>query len=193
MEELFLRRFFAFQKLHIVNQQQVGFAISAPKILRGATLDRSDQLIRELLGADERDARICVALQQFVCDGLHQVRLAEPRVAVDEERVIQFAGRLCGRDGGRGGEFVALADHEVLKRVALGERREVRIRHSGRARLFIQRRNEQVHLRFGARRFVHHELDLQRMAECNRGEAGEESGMFGFIPFRGKLIRHTDG
>ena len=33
-------------------------------------------------------------LDDLVGDGLHEVRLAEPGVAVDEERVVDLAGRL---------------------------------------------------------------------------------------------------
>ena len=55
----------------------------------------------------------------LVRDGLHEVRLAESGVAVDEERVVDLAGRLGDGVGGGGGELVRLSDDEVVERVSI--------------------------------------------------------------------------
>jgi len=50
-------------------------------------LDARDDVVRELLGADVDGAQLRLAFQDGLGDRLHQVRLAEPRRAVDEERL----------------------------------------------------------------------------------------------------------
>ena len=55
----------------------------------------------------------------LVRDGLHEVRLAESGVAVDEERVVDLAGRLGDGVRGGGGELVRLSDDEVVERVSI--------------------------------------------------------------------------
>ena len=50
-------------------------------------------------------------------DGVQQVRLAQPRVAVDEQRVVRLGRGLGDRDGGRVGEPVARADDEGVEGV----------------------------------------------------------------------------
>ena len=62
-----------------------------------------------------------LAREDLVGDRLHEVRLAEPGVAVDEERVVDLAGRLGDGMGGRGGELVRLSDDEVVERVSLAQ------------------------------------------------------------------------
>ena len=79
----------------------------------------ADELVGELLGADERDAGFRLSLDDLMGDRLHQVRLAESGVAVDEERVVDLPGRLGDGVGGGGGELVRLADDEVVERVSI--------------------------------------------------------------------------
>ena len=55
----------------------------------------------------------------LVRDGLHEVRLAESGVAVDEERVVDLAGGLADGVSGSGGELVRLSDDEVVERVSI--------------------------------------------------------------------------
>ena len=101
MEELFLCAFFAFEELHIVDEQQVDFTEAATEVAHLSGLNRADELVGELLGAHVGEAQRRGAAHEFVRDALHQVRLAQPRVAVNEERVVDLAGRLRG--GLRGG------------------------------------------------------------------------------------------
>ncbi len=62
---------------------------------------------------------------RVVADRVQQVRLAETRAAVDEQRVVGLRGRLRHGDGGRVGEPVGLADHEVVEGVLRVEPRLV--------------------------------------------------------------------
>ena len=118
VEELFLRGLLALEELDVVHQQQVDFAVAAAELAHLAGLDGGDELVGELLGADVREAERRGAAQQLVGDGLHEVRLAESGVAVDEERVVDLAGRLGGGLSGGGGDVVGLADDELVERVA---------------------------------------------------------------------------
>ena len=52
-------------------------------------------------------------------DSLHEMRLPEPRVAVEEERVVDLPRCLRRGMRGRGGELVRLSDDEVVERVAV--------------------------------------------------------------------------
>jgi hypothetical protein len=56
-------------------------------------------------------------LQDLVADRVHQVGLAEPGTAVDEQRVVGGFTRLIGNLPGRcPGKVVGLADHQVVER-----------------------------------------------------------------------------
>ena len=56
VEELLLHRLLAFEEVDVVDEQEVGLAEAAAEVGGGAVLDRRDELVGELLGADERDA-----------------------------------------------------------------------------------------------------------------------------------------
>jgi hypothetical protein len=57
-----------------------------------------------------------------VTDRVHQVRLAQTRPAVDEERVVVIAGLIRDRLRRRVRELIARADDEVVEGV-LGQQR----------------------------------------------------------------------
>ena len=63
-------------------------------------LDRLNVAVGEVLAAHVEDARARVAAQHRVADGLEEVRLAEPDVAVDKQRVVGVAGVLTDRKRG---------------------------------------------------------------------------------------------
>ena len=111
-------------------------------------------------------------------DGLHQVGLAESRVAVEKQRVVEFARSLRCSNRSRGGQFVALSDDEMFEGVTLGERREIRVWHRGDAHGRVERSDEQVHLRLRACGLVHNELYLQWMAKRDGRKTREQAGVF---------------
>ena len=105
--------------MDVVDEEEVGLAEAAAEVGGGAVLNGGDELVGELLGADERDACFGLSEDDLVRDGLHEVGLAESGVAVDEERVVDLAGRLADGVGGGGGELVRLSDDEVVERVSI--------------------------------------------------------------------------
>src|SRR5262245_3881941 len=119
VKELFLCRFLPLEKLHVVDEEEIGLAEAPAELLRGSILDRRDELVSELLGANEGDARVGLAVEELVRDGLHEVGFADAGVAVNEERVVDAAWRLC--DGVRGCccELVRLSDDEVAESVSI--------------------------------------------------------------------------
>ena len=98
-------------------------------------LDRSDELVRELLGRDVR--RPVAAIGESVPDGVQQVRLAEAGRAVEEERVVEVAGIPRDALGGGDRETVPRSRDELLEGVALAQARRGR---------------ERLHARLGRRR-----------------------------------------
>ena len=61
VEELLLHRLLPLQEVDVVDEKEVGFAKAAAEIGRRAVLDGGDELVGELLGADERDAGVGLA------------------------------------------------------------------------------------------------------------------------------------
>ena len=119
VEELFLHRLLALEEVDVVHEEEVGLAKAAAEIGGRAILNCGDELVGELLGADEGDAGVGLSFEDVVPDRLHQVGLAESGVAVDEEGVVDLAGGLGDGVGGGGGELVRLSDDEVVERVAI--------------------------------------------------------------------------
>ena len=116
VEELLLRALLAGEELDVVHEQHVDGAIAVPERERLAVLDGPDHLVREPLGGDVEHARLGLQALHLVAHGVQDVRLAEARVAVDEERVVDLAGPLRDRHRGRVREPVAGADDERLER-----------------------------------------------------------------------------
>ena len=46
---------FPLQEVHVVDEEEVGLAEASAEVGRGAVLNGGDELVGELLGADERD------------------------------------------------------------------------------------------------------------------------------------------
>ena len=119
VEELLLHRLLPLEEVHVVDEEEVGLTEAPAEIGRRAVLNGRDELVRELLGADEGDAGVRLAEQDLVRDRLHQVCFAEPGVAVDEERVVDLSGGLGAGVGGGCRELVRLSDDEVVERVPI--------------------------------------------------------------------------
>ena len=58
MKEFFLRGLFPLEKLDVVNEEEIGFPKTPAELMRGPVLNGADQLVRELLRANERDSRV---------------------------------------------------------------------------------------------------------------------------------------
>src|SRR5690606_18127823 len=190
VEELFLRGLLTLEEVHVVHEQQVDLPVAALELLLRAALDCRDQVVRELLGANEGDSRLRPEQLDFVSDGLHEVRLAQPRVAVNEQRVVEAPGGL--RYGMRRciSQLVRLSNNEVVEGVALVERggRIAARERSCDGGLVGGWSDEQVHLLSGFPFLVNAEDDANGMPECNGCVAGYEVSVLGFVPVCSELV-----
>src|SRR6266704_1597479 len=76
VEELLLRHFLAFQEMHVVHQEEIDVVAVAPSELgHGTRVNRFDDLVDELLGAEVLEPRVRMRREHGVRDRLHQVRL----------------------------------------------------------------------------------------------------------------------
>src|SRR5579863_886901 len=193
VEELVLSGFLAAEKLDVIDEQEIRLAVPAPEVVGRAALDRGDEFVGELLGADVGDASVGDAADDVVGDGLHEVRFAESGVAVQEERVVYLAGGLGGHVSGGGCELVRIADDKVLERVSMAQWRHISaIVLLWWPCLIRWRGNEQIHLRPRPALLADLEYDREGMAEGDRGVGCDEVGVFGIVPVRSELIGRTD-
>src|SRR5262249_46530105 len=107
------------EEVDVVHEEEVGFAKTPPEICRGSVLNGGDELVGELLRSDEGDSGVRPPFEDVVPDGLHEVRLAEAGVAVDEERVVDLAWCLGYGVRGGGRKLVRLTNDEVIKSVSI--------------------------------------------------------------------------
>ena len=134
-------------------------------------------------------------MQHVLRDGLQQVRLAEPRVAVDHERVVGLAGRLGDRQCGGVREAVGAADHERAERVL----RAQRLGGLGAARALGRLRprggRSRSDLRLGARPLVRVLADEEAHRHARIGRDGglaHQLGEMALDPRAGELVGDAD-
>ncbi len=113
IEELFLGTRLADEELHVVDEEEVERAVVALERVEALVLVGTHHVGHELLGVDVAHLGFRVALQHLGADRLQQVRLAQARAAIDEERVVGRAGILGHLDGRGARDLVGLAVHEV--------------------------------------------------------------------------------
>ena len=101
VEELLLGSFLVLQELDVVDQQHVDVAVAAPEAVLLAVADHVDEVVGELLRAHVAHPDALVEALRVVADGVQQVRLAQPGVAVDEQRVVGLGRRFGDRDARR--------------------------------------------------------------------------------------------
>ena len=118
VEKFFLRTFFAAEELDVVDQKQIGLAITFPEFDQVVVLDRVDELVDEQLAREIHHFGVLLFRPDVLADRLHQMRLAQSDAAVNEKRVVGLRRRL--RDGETGGvrDLVVRPDHERFKSVA---------------------------------------------------------------------------
>ena len=117
VEELLLRLHLALQELDVVDEQDVDVAVAALEVRRLVVADAVDEVVGELLGVHVAHPHVRVEVARVVADRVEQVGLAQPGLAVDEQRVVRLGRRLGDGDGGRVGEPVARADDEGVEGV----------------------------------------------------------------------------
>ena len=92
MEKFLLRALLAGDKLDVVHQKNVDLAVFVLELCSRAVIERLDELVGEFLAVGQNYLHRRVVFLYLVAYGVEQMRLAEPRVAVDEQRVIRLAG-----------------------------------------------------------------------------------------------------
>src|SRR3954451_20380596 len=117
MEELLLRALLVGEELDVVDQDHVGPAERIAEGRRAAVADRLDEGAGELLDRRVADAQAHAEAAHVVADRVEEVRLAEARRAMKEERVVGLSRHLGRGQRGRVGEAVPVADHELLEGV----------------------------------------------------------------------------
>ena len=118
VEERLLASRLTGKKLDVVHHQHVDSAVLRPEFEGEiAVLERVDVVVDELFGRDVQDVRVLVMLENIVGNRVHDVSLAKPDSAVNEEGIMIFA-RLFG-NGLRGGkrQRVVVADDKRVERV----------------------------------------------------------------------------
>ena len=129
MEELELRRGLGAEELDVLDHQQLAALAEAPlEGLHALRADRRHELAREALGRGV-DGALAPAAARLGDDRAREVRLAEPLLGDEEERVQALLSILRQREGRLARERVAGPDHEAVERVrqrALRGRRPAR-------------------------------------------------------------------
>ena len=117
VEELLLNSFLPGEKLDIVDQQDIGFAVSTPEFGQFIVLDRFDVLVGEFLRRKTEDLQLWVFLEHIVADGVQQVRFAQPHPGVKKQWVVGASRRLGHGQSRRVREVVVVPNHEGGKGV----------------------------------------------------------------------------
>ena len=121
----------AADELHVVDHQQIDRAELLLEVHRRLEAQCPDELVHEFLGRQVDHLAVRGLLADMPGDRMHQMGLAEPDAAVEEQRVerhrVNRAGASLGDPPGGGmGQFVGFADDEVLEGEARVERQELR-------------------------------------------------------------------
>ena len=115
--------FLADDELHVVHHQDVDRAEQLLERHGVLVPDRPDELVHELFGREIDDLLLRLLGADVPGDGVHQVGLAEPDAAIEEQRVERHAVGLRHPQGRGVRQLVRLADHEILEGEARIERR----------------------------------------------------------------------
>jgi hypothetical protein len=102
-------------ELHVVDHQHVDGAEHLLEADRVLFAQRADEAVHELLGREVEDVGLGEIRLKLPRDGVHQVRLAEAHAAVEEQRVERDVAAFGHAARGGLGQFVGLADDEILE------------------------------------------------------------------------------
>jgi hypothetical protein len=106
VEELLLGAIRAREELDIVDEQGVDRAVVPLELVDAVVLQGLDHLRDEALGVQAGHPGLRICIEDGIANGLHQVGLAEPAPAVDEQRVVGHPGVTRDPHGGRPGDLV---------------------------------------------------------------------------------------
>ena len=112
MEELLLGAIAAGEELHIVEDERIDAAELIAELGGLVAPNRVDELVHEDFRRHEENFLVAIALPNLMPDRIDQVGLAEADPAVNEERVVFFAGLIRDRQRRGMRELISRTDHE---------------------------------------------------------------------------------
>ena len=117
VEELLLDPLLVLEELHVVDQQHVVGAVALLEPLDALVAEAVDEVVHERLRGDVAAGEAAAVVGDEVRDRVQEVRLAEARVPVDEERVVGLGGRFGDGERRCVRKAVGRADHERVEGV----------------------------------------------------------------------------
>jgi hypothetical protein len=117
VEELLQRLLAALQELDVVDHEHVDASVTPLERVADTRADRVDEFVEKRLTRHVSHLVAAVVLVDVVADGLEQVGLAEPGVAVDEQRVVGEPGSFGDCEGRGVRETVGSTDDEAIEGV----------------------------------------------------------------------------
>ena len=115
MEEFLLGGFLAGDKLHVIDEKQVGFPVFVAEFNIFAALNGGNQLIGKLVALDVDNVGIGIGLADTLGDGIQQVGFANAGRAIQKQGVVHLSGRVGNGDTGGVGKSVGGANHKIIK------------------------------------------------------------------------------
>src|SRR5918997_2990125 len=117
VKERFLSLDLAFQKLYVVDKENVVLPVALLKVQRCVVSDGVDKVVGKVFAGHVPDPHARLLVLDVLPDGVKQVCLSETYATVDEERIVDDSGRLGDRQGCGMSEAVAGADDEGVEGV----------------------------------------------------------------------------
>ena len=105
------------EELDVIDQEHVCSTILLSKMREGSAADGGDEFVGEFLGGHADHPRAGAIRENFPCDGVHEVGLAQSRAPEKKQRIISPGGILCDCPAGGGGELVVGPDDEGIEGV----------------------------------------------------------------------------
>ena len=170
MEQLLLRPLLARDELHIVHEPHIDVPLHLTEVAHAARLDGVDIFLSERLAGQIGCSEAVVAPVDKLAYGMQEVRLAQPRPSVDEQRVVLPAGRIGDGPRSRKSQPVARTLHKPVEREP---RDELRFRKRCLTRGPRGLRRGSGRLGLGLRRTIDGDLDLDRPSQALRNDAGD--------------------
>ena len=126
LEKFRLRLLLPREELNIVDQQHVDMVVFLAECVHILLADGADKFIGKVRARDIENALFRIVGEDLVADRVHEMRLAEPHAAVDEERVVRGEPRrVCNGLCHGVGELVRATRDERLEGILRVERRRV--------------------------------------------------------------------
>ena len=115
IKEFFLGFFFVFDKLDVVDNETIEVLEFAVKIFTFTRTDEVNKFGIEVGDGGVEDFEVGMETEKLIADSLDEVSFAETGAAVEEKRVLAFAGGVDNASCGSNGNVVITTDDEIIK------------------------------------------------------------------------------